>query len=107
MIQNRPTRKDESGGLRLLIVAGVVGALGGLTLLLWQSAWRPYWQLIMVGGAAAGTLAVTLLDFNDFLSARRRTPDNGQLGPTLQSLLLAVMIFAIIIIVCAVVVFAR
>ena len=61
----------------------------------------------MLGGAAAGTLAVILLDFNDFLSARRRTPDNGQLGPTLQSLLLAFMIFAIIIIVCAVVVFAH
>ncbi len=61
----------------------------------------------MVGGAAAGTLAVKLLDFNDFLSARRGTPDKGQLAATLQSLLLAFMMFAIIMIVCAVIVFAH
>ena|SRR5437870_1672310 len=106
MIQNRPTPKEHSG-LALLILAAVGGALGGLITVLWQSAWRPYWHLIMLEGAAAGTLAVTLLDFNDFLSARRGTPDKGQLAPTLQSLLLAFMIFAIIIIVCAVLVFAH
>src|SRR6266478_5768908 len=107
MIQNRPTRKELSGGLALLIRAALGGALGGLKSTLWQSAWRPYWHLIMLGGAAAGTLAVILLDFNDFLSARRRTPDKGQLAATLQSLLLAFLIFAIIIIVSAVLVFAR
>ena len=107
MIQNRPTRKELSGGLGLLILAAFSGALGGLITVLWQTAWRPYWHLIMVGGAAAGTLAVTLLDFNDFLSARRRAPDRGQLAATLQSLLLAFLIFAIILIVCAVLVFVH
>jgi fatty acid desaturase len=107
MIQNRQTRKDESGGMSMLVLAAIGGALGGLTVAPWHPEWRPYWHLIMLGGAAAGTLAVTLLDFNDFLFARRRSPDNGQLAPTLQSLLLAFMIFAIIMIVCAVLVFAH
>ena len=107
MIQKRPTRKELSGGLGLLILAAFSGALSGLITVLWQTAWRPYWHLIMVGGAAAGTLAVKLLDFNDFLSARRGTPDKGQLAATLQSLLLAFMMFAIIMIVCAVIVFAH
>jgi len=88
-------------------VAALGGALSGLITALRQPAWRPYWHLIMIGGAAAATLAVALLDFNDLLSARRGIADKGQLAPTLQSLLLAFMIFAIIMIVCAVVVFAH
>ena len=107
MIQNRPTRKELSGGLAGLILAAVGGALGGLIMTLRQPAWRPYWYLFVLGGAAAGTLAVTLLDFNDLLSARRGTPDKGQLAATLQSLLLALMIVGIIVIVCVVLVFGH
>jgi hypothetical protein len=98
-------RRASTAKLRFLISVVIGGALGGLAIALVRAPLRQYWHLFMVGGAAAATLAVALLDLNDRLTSARRAQDRGQLAPTLQSCLLAFLIFAVVIIACGLIVF--
>src|SRR6266566_6534537 len=105
MDQEPKSRKDPLAGFGLLISAVLGGALGGLVVVRSLPSLRPYWHLVMIGGAAAAVLAVALLDLNDRLNAARQEEDRGQTGPTLQSAFLAFLIFAIVMIVCGAIVF--
>ena len=87
------------------LIAVIIGAsIGALTLLLYFPSWRPYWYIIMIGGAAAGVLAFNLLDLNDRITARRKPGDNTN-AAVFQSCLLAILIFGIVFALCIVGVF--
>src|SRR5438046_2426915 len=105
MTQQPKSHKASPTGFSLLISAVFGGALGGLTTLFYYPSLRPYWHLLMIGGAAAAVLAVALLDLNDRLNAARGEEDRGQLGCTLQSAFLAFLMFAIVMLVCGAIVF--